>query len=662
MQLRDVVRLNSLLLVAVLGWSGQATDLWAALPTDQLLPKTTKGVLLIADIERLETQFDQTQLGQLMADPVMQPFADDLRRQIRQKWSKANSRLGLTWDDMRTVPSGEIGIGVIQPAENEGVTFIIVDVTGKMDEAEALLAKVDENLKAKQATLETQQMLGQEMLIYTHVPRKGAKKDEPAEMAVFVLHREQQQLIAVDDVAQMENLLARYTQQTDDRLADLEAYRATMERCAAAAGSLEPEVRWFAEPFGFIEAMRARERGETKRKGVDMHAILQAEGFDAIQGVGGYVNFYDGTHDILHRTMVYAPAIERAADDPSTDKYNLAARMLNFINANNHGPPAWIPRELATFHSLNADLKNAFEYSSTLVNRIANDPIFEDVIESLINDPHGPQVDLRADLVAHLGEHVMVVTDYALPITPKSEQLLIMIELTDPEVVRNTVDKLMSADRQAQREVVVDGDNEYVLWYIPDEETQVTELDLDFDFDSIDIPEDNQTEKKEEARALPTQAMTVAFGHLFTGTHPELIRRMLKDVEARATLAGSVDYQMVRAALEQLGSASNSVQTFSRTDEEYRPTYELMRQGKMPESDTLLGKLLNQMLGDDEDDENLREQQIDGTKLPDFQIVRRYLGPAGFFVDSEESGWFVTGVFLSKVPPSAPKIVKRNER
>ena len=67
----------------------------------------------------------------------------------------------------------------------------------------------------------------------------------------------------------------------------------------------------------------------------------------------------------------------------------------------------------------------------------------------------------------------------------------------------------------------------------------------------------------------------------------------------------------------------------------------------MPEAKTLLGKLLNQLLGPDEKG-ILREQQIDGSKMPEFDAVRRYLGPAGMYVQSEEDGWFMAGCLLSK--------------
>ena len=112
-------------------------------------------------------------------------------------------------------------------------------------------------------------------------------------------------------------------------------------------------------------------------------------------------------------------------------------------------------------------------------------------------------------------------------------------------------------------------------------------------------------------------------------------------------LSDAADYQQIQDALAKIGASSSSFRFFARTDESYRPTYELIRQGKMPEAKTVLGKLLNRILGPDEKG-ILREQQIDGSKMPEFDAVRRYLGPAGMFVHSEENGWYMAGCLLSK--------------
>jgi hypothetical protein len=64
----------------------------------------------------------------------------------------------------------------------------------------------------------------------------------------------------------------------------------------------------------------------------------------------------------------------------------------------------------------------------------------------------------------------------------------------------------------------------------------------------------------------------------------------------------------------------------------------------------VLGKVLNRLFASDEDDESMivRHQQIDGTKMPEFEKVREYLGPAGFYVQSEDDGWLVSGCLLKR--------------
>jgi hypothetical protein len=157
---------------------------------------------------------------------------------------------------------------------------------------------------------------------------------------------------------------------------------------------------------------------------------------------------------------------------------------------------------------------------------------------------------------------------------------------------------------------------------------------------------------------LSGKALAVANGCILVASSNEILRRVLDPPADAGALANSVDYQLVHDAMQRLGAKDNCCQTFSRTDEEYRPTYELLRSGQMPQSQTLMGKLLNNMLSEpsteDEQEEEvvkLRDQQIDGRKLPEYERVRRYLGPAGIFVNSLDDGWFATGFFLSKQAP-----------
>ena len=53
------------------------------------------------------------------------------------------------------------------------------------------------------------------------------------------------------------------------------------------------------------------------------------------------------------------------------------------------------------------------------------------MIKSIEEDPNGPQINVRTDLVALLGGRATVVSDYLLPITPKSERMLVAVETTN---------------------------------------------------------------------------------------------------------------------------------------------------------------------------------------------------------------------------------------
>ncbi len=86
---------------------------------------------------------------------------------------------------------------------------------------------------------------------------------------------------------------------------------------------------------------------------------------------------------------------------------------------------------------------------------------------------------------------------------------------------------------------------------------------------------------------------------------------------------------------------------FSRTDEEYRVTYEMIKQNKMPESDSMFARFLNALFSEGDKKSALRQSRIDGSKLPDYEMVRHYLNPAGMQITSEKNGWFLKGFTLN---------------
>ncbi len=99
------------------------------------------------------------------------------------------------------------------------------------------------------------------------------------------------------------------------------------------------------------------------------------------------------------------------------------------------------------------------------------------------------------------------------------------------------------------------------------------------------ISEDQSSGRAAEP-VFPNAAITVANGQLYISSHLDFLVKILQAREERETLGATVDFQVIGEKVESFGS-QRCAWVFSRTDQEYRATcYELIRAGKMPESET----------------------------------------------------------------------------
>ena len=163
---------------------------------------------------------------------------------------------------------------------------------------------------------------------------------------------------------------------------------------------------------------------------------------------------------------------------------------------------------------------------------------------------------------------------------------------------------------------------------------------------------DDEEEEKEQ-RLLPHAAITVWKGHLIIASHIDFLLKVTSPEKKKESLVSAADYKRIDEEMKKWEPKSICLRVFSRTDEEYRPTYELVRQNKMPESENMLAKVLNGLFGEGKKGE-FRKQKIDGSQLPEYQVVRRYLGPAGFQATSEADGWYLKGFTLNNKEQAKP--------
>lgn len=619
-----------------------------AKPAAQVLPPETVGYFAADNVPDLLDRWSRTQIGRFAEDDSMAPFVDQVQARLNQQYGGLEQRLGVTLEDLNQAATGEAAIGVIKTgdAEQPGRVAALIDTTGREAEARALLAEIDKKLVARGG----KKRVAGELTLYD-LPAELKHKLPSRTAAVFY---EAGRLGAAEGERVASGMLARLKGAAGASLADSPAFQATQQRARKAAAGAPASVSWYISPFEYEAAMREPPQPGQAPQREDTLAILAQQGFDAITGVGGVISVAaTPERDFIHHTFLYAPPKPGTEGQPAAEKYNLAMRMLDLPNAaaplDAGNPPVemWAPRQVATYKTFHIKTQNAFDHLDSLFDAFAG---YKDALKSILRglqkDPYGPKINVAEEVIANLGDRMVVMTDYTLPITPECERYLIAFDVTNEEALRDPINRWLESDGAERKEL-----NGVPYWeMIPEDES--ASIDVDYDpLAPVDEPLAKRLVEREE-RVLRRAAVCVHQGRLVIASDADFLRQALFGVSPGNSLSSSPDLRATIESLKDIAPGERCAWNFTRNDEAYRPTYELVRAGKMPEAQTFVGRLLNRMMTSEEERKvgATRDQKIDGSRLPTFELARRYFGPSARSVRSEDDGWVISGVVLSKAP------------
>jgi hypothetical protein len=666
---------------------------------DTLLPSATRAFLSLPQFPDANARWDKTRLGQLIADPALDPFFEDLRRQLREKWAKNSNKLGTTWEDFEQAATGEAAVALIHAPGAKPAVALIVDVTGRVPQAQQLLAKVAQDMANRNGRRGRRVIEGANVDVFEFPPEEAG---QPAEYAYYTIAANL--LIGADEQSAMEAILRRLAARmpVQDVLARNPAYQAVLARAQQGAKNDAPQARWFIEPLGLMAAIESERprRGAAAQGGQPaarpgqlaggrpgQGAVAQSArpaaarpaapgaspgesrparrktqaeiardiGFGAIQGVGGYVYMPADRYDFLSYTAVYAPK-----------PWQKSMNMLAFPNGADLSVQPWVPADVATQIAFNVDVKQAEANFEPLFDQVFGEGeqgVWTDVKDSLRDDPNGPKVDLVKDLVMNMGQQATFITDYITPISPTCERTCLAVVAVNEKALAEAIRKSMATDPNVRHRQF----QGYDIWEMTDETVAAPDVEIEQPGQppqarqpvrqhvgaarsqpgqrSAGQAEEGEEEQTE--RLLPRSAVTVAKGWLFIASHVDFLEKILSQ-DPNTSLASTADYQAVMKEMQSLGASQDSFRIFVRQARAVHPTYDLARANKLPEAQTMLGNLLNRLLAQDPDQP--RKAEIDGSKLPPFEQVERYFGLSGMFVTTEANGWFGVGFSPKALP------------
>jgi len=643
-------------LVALLTFASAVSTAAAAgfPPSEQVLPATTRAWASAPDAAALRERFDRSALGRLFDEPAMQNFYDALDE---QRSSIAGDRMGfgITPKELSGVSGGESVVAAVEAADGTLAGLLLVDTTGHDDDVPATLETVFKRLADRGA----KKLAAPEGISAFELPplppREGQPPaTEPAPPRRLAYASKPGAIVAGTSAEAVAALLPALAKGRPDSLASLEAFREVLRKCSETVPAGVPTGRWFIDPLGFAQAQqksRPAPKKASKRKPTDYVEMARRNGFDCIKGAGGIVFYGVGDVDLRHNTLIYAPPTVAGGKQ----RYEKAAQILEFPNASSLTPAPWVPGDAASWLGLHWDLPKVFRALESLVDDVVGEPgVFDDVISSLKEDPDGPQIDVENDLIRHLGSAVMITGDHVFPFGPDCERMLIAIAADDPETVAATIARSMATEAKT-RKIDFGG---YVIWEtVPDEPGKATRGAT-----RVRAREDQDDDRPRgalggdpDAAAFPNAAVAVAHGQILIASHLDFLQKVL---EGKAPpFAQEADYNEAVEQLKGLLPGDVALRTFARTEQMVQPTYELLRNGLGPENKSLAGRLANALLvARDEPGAGLagkkskepRKPRLDGTTLPEFDVIRRYFGTAGMTMQTVPEGWMFVGASLWK--------------
>jgi len=288
--------------------------------------------------------------------------------------------------------------------------------------------------------------------------------------------------------------------------------------------------------------------------------------------------------------------------------------------------------------------------------------VWQDILDGLRNDPHGPQIDIREELIVNLSNRILGMSRYEKPITINSESIVVAVELKpgrEPAMLAG-IEKLFGTDPEMQ----ATEHNAYKIWHrrpaedvIPPEDwmpptifggtmsgnTNIVQV-------AAQVPA-NAPQAAESSPMFPEGGIVVAKGCLFVSTNLQYLKVILDrlDTKVESSIGSEAEYKAVDQIFANMGLTDKPhfFQFFARTHETMRPTYEMVRLDRMAQSQALLAKLLNEILSPEEES-GIRHQIINGSTLPEFDKVEHYFGTVGIYGATEDDGYFIKGFTLER--------------
>lgn len=609
-------RLNlGISLLLILLFAGAA---FAQTKTDQFFPDSTKAYIAIGNMNDLRSHWRQTVLGQIVLSEPFMDFRKSVLAGVERSWT---GRVGMSIRDTLDLASGEAAFGfVAEPGQTPGFV-VAIDVTDKKKEVDEFLSRlIRMSFDKKTGTSKKENLKIGSRTVPVTVMIFPPDSNYPQQRTAYYVQTEKY-LIATDQKELLVQILSG-----PKPLASVPAYKTAIERCCADFTTAhEPQLRFFINPLEFgkaITLLDQKGRGvQPDSSGQTPFDILANHGFNAIEGVGGTLDFATEDLEVVMRTKVYTP------------QGSVRSNMFTFIDELKMTPPDWIEGDVNSASMVNIDLLNLFNHIGPLFDDfVKTENLWEDTLKGLEEDEGGPQVNLKTQLVGNLGSQISTFRR----IKDGKESFVggIQVRPGKDEVIAKVFHRMFDTDADFHQIPYGTGT---IWYYAPQPKRQLQ---------SRSRRASAQAPSATPAPVFIKNAFYVGDGYIFFSNDVDALKETVENKRngSVSPLEEVPAYQAVSEAIQKFSGNGHSFQYYNANHNGIETNYNLIRNGKFMEGNTFLSKLFQRIYADQKLETPVLEN---GSKLPPFETIKDHIGAGGAFGKNEPDGIFMKGFGIS---------------
>ncbi len=571
-----------ILLLAAAPSSVQSADKVAS---DRLLPPEVYVYFDIPSVADMRTGIDTSTFGKLLDDPAVADFKSHVKEVIAKYSKVVEEEIGVDVKSLISVPQGKFTFAIAEGADDLGVVTML-DFGENGETVDKVLAAAQKKLGEKSNVERTTESVdGIEIVVYTKTRINVVEEDDEFEEDSFEETEETE--------PEKDTLCYFIHDQHFIGASSIDLLKSVIERWNGEHESTlanKEEYKYILERCGedgktvttkwYVDPLGLLRRSVHKigPQAGMFLGFLPALGVNNLKAVGG-VNSVGSTYDdAVTRTMIYV-------DLPTSGLLNLFQ-----FPTTQQSPPKWIPAETVQYVQANWDVTKGYSAVEELVDGFRGPGALAKMIDALADKPNGPGVHVKKDVIDQLAGtvHMMNSVKDAEPLP--QEIVLFAFELKNVDTMKGIIEKVAGSPGFPGEAREFQGANFY------------------------EMPAPPQGLGGEPS----SLAFGVVFDHFVFASDVSLLENVIRASSNGTGLIGSSDYQTMSERFPE----KTSMITFQRTAERMAPAYKMLKSGT-----------LGQLLGFDE---------IDFTKLPEFDQIRKYfpLG-AAYLVPDERGAIFV---------------------